>query len=80
MTPRDRNIETIITLRTAIQSNMSLRKIKFSSELPPCLKTIKHEELSFWEPFQVSLHDNELIFYENKIREDIAHNSSEYYK
>ena len=46
VTPRDGNVEMIIELRTSIQIDISVRKTKFISELPPCTKNIKKEELS----------------------------------
>ena len=44
-----------------------MSKIKFIKELPPYLKTMNQESLSFKYPFDLSLYDHELIF-DEKIR------------
>ena len=72
MTPRDGNIEAIISLGTVIQSGISLSKTKSISETPSCFRTIKEEELSLIDIFEFSLYDHGLVF--KKRTEDIEHN------
>ena len=56
----------IISLKNVIQSDITKIKLRYISELPPFTKTIKEELLLWWNPFELSIHNHELISYEKK--------------